>query len=194
MGQNLDARITRTDKMIKDAFLDLVDTIGFEKITVMNLTKKAMISRTTFYLHYMDKYDLLEQIENEILDGVKNIALDIPFDEIVTEGLSSKKPFSLLLKIYKYIEENQKIFKLLMCNNIDSSFYFKFHEAIRVVYNQNIDTNMTKIPENYALALIIGVHTSIINEWIKTGMKETPEEIVLMIVHLMHDAPKNLYK
>ena len=64
MSQNLDLRITKTDKIIKDAFLELADNIGFEKITVINLTKKAMISRTTFYSHYKDKYDLLEKFEN----------------------------------------------------------------------------------------------------------------------------------
>ena len=70
-----------------------------------------------------------------------------------------------------------------MCNNIDESFYFKFHEAIKTLYNKNIDTEMIEVPENYALALIIGVHTSIISEWIKSGMKESPEELVSMLIN-----------
>jgi len=45
--------------MIKDAFLELMGTIGFSKITVENITKKAFIGRNTFYLHYMDKFDIL---------------------------------------------------------------------------------------------------------------------------------------
>ena len=65
MDKNIDLRISRTHKMIKEAFFELMDSIGFEKITVQGLTKKAMISRTTFYLHYQDKYDLLDKIENE---------------------------------------------------------------------------------------------------------------------------------
>lgn len=174
MSQNLDLRITKTDKIIKDAFIELADNIGFEKITVINLTKKAMISRTTFYSHYKDKYDLLEKFENEILDGIKNIVTDDCYIENI---------FSFLIKIYQYVEEHKKIFKILLCNNIDESFYFKFHEAIRTLYNKNIDTEMIEVPENYALALIIGVHTSIISEWIKSGMKESPEELVSMLIN-----------
>lgn len=182
MSQNLDLRITKTDKMIKDAFIELADTIGFEKITVMNLTKKAMISRTTFYSHYKDKYDLLEQIENEILDGMKNEVLD-GIKNITTEYYSIDNNFSFILKIYKYVEKNKQIFKLLYCNNIDESFYFKFYGTLKTLYNNNIDTSMIEIPENYAINLIISVHTSIISEWIKSGMKERPEELISMFLN-----------
>ena len=108
MDSNVDLRISRTHKMIKAAFFELMETIGFDKITVQDLTKKAMVSRTTFYLHYKDKYDLLDQIENEILEGFQSMTGDLPLDEMVTKGLSDKKPFSLLLGIYEYVQENQQ--------------------------------------------------------------------------------------
>ena len=47
MDSNVDLRISRTHKMIKAAFFELMETIGFDKITVQDLTKKAMVSRTT---------------------------------------------------------------------------------------------------------------------------------------------------
>ena len=47
---------------------------GFEAITVSDLTKKADINRGTFYLHYKDKYDLLEQSEEEIFVELDRIA------------------------------------------------------------------------------------------------------------------------
>ncbi len=186
MNKNLDLRITKTDKMIRDAFLELIDTIGFEKITITNLTNKAMINRTTFYLHYTDKYDLLEQIENNILDELEKITSKISLD--------SEEIFSLLLKMYKYIEKNQKIFKLLICNNIDPSFYFKLNKIMKHIYYKNIDKDVIKIPEHYLLSLITGIHMSTINEWIKSGMKETPEEIVSILIYVIHNLPQKVYK
>jgi len=50
-----------------------------------------------------------------------------------------------------------------------------------------------RIPEHYAVAFTMGVQTSIINEWLKTGMKESPKEIVTMITSVMKDIPKNIY-
>lgn len=194
MDKNIDLRIARTHKMIKEAFFDLMDSIGFEKITMQALTKKAMISRTTFYLHYNDKYDLLDQIEKEILDGLKDIALDLPVNEMIKNGLSNEKSYLLLLNIYKYVKENNQFFRLIMSENGDPSFYYKWNETIKEIVSHNIDISRFKIPVHYAISFLIGFQTSIINEWIKTDMKETPEEIVKMITQVMHDFPKNIYE
>lgn len=170
-----------------------MDTVGFEKISVQGLTKKAMVSRTTFYLHYKDKYDLLDQIENEILDGFNNLVVDLPIDELVIKGFLSEKSFSLLLRLYDYVYENQQFFKLIMGTNGDRSFYYKLSEKMKFTVYQNISVISLKVPEHYVVAFIIGVQTSIINEWLKTGMKETPQEIVSMIIQIMRDVPKNIY-
>lgn len=63
----LDLRIKRTQNAIKESFFYLIKEIGFEKISVKNLTENAMISRNTFYLHYSDKYDLLKKICDEMI-------------------------------------------------------------------------------------------------------------------------------
>lgn len=194
MDKNIDLRISRTHKMIKEAFLELMDSIGFEKITVQALTKKAMISRTTFYLHYQDKYDLLDKIENEILDGIKNIALNLSMEDMIKNGISDGKPYLTLLNVYKYIKENKQFFRLIMSENGDLSFHYKLNETMKDVVYHNIGMHRLKIPIQYAIAFSIGFQTSIINEWIKTDMKETPEEIVKMITQVMHDVPKNIYE
>ncbi|MGN1123768.1 MAG: TetR/AcrR family transcriptional regulator [Eubacterium sp.] len=62
----LDLRIKRTQRAIKEAFFALVEEKGFEHISVKDITDKAMISRNTFYLHYSDKYDLLNKICDEL--------------------------------------------------------------------------------------------------------------------------------
>lgn len=63
----LDLRIKRTQNAIKESFFYLIKDIGFEKISVKNLTEHAMISRNTFYLHYSDKYDLLKKICDQMI-------------------------------------------------------------------------------------------------------------------------------
>lgn len=56
-----EARVLQTKRMIRDALTLLMEEKGFEGITVRDLAEKAAINRGTFYLHYKDKYDLLEQ-------------------------------------------------------------------------------------------------------------------------------------
>lgn len=66
----VDLRIKRTKKAIKESFFELIETKGFEHISVKDITDGAMISRNTFYLHYADKYDLLDKICNELMRGL----------------------------------------------------------------------------------------------------------------------------
>lgn len=58
----VDLRIKRTQKSIKNAFYELIEEKGFDHISVKDITERAMISRNTFYLHYNDKFDLLNKV------------------------------------------------------------------------------------------------------------------------------------
>lgn len=52
----------RTDDAIVGAFYELLETKGFDKISVSDIIKKAKVNRSTFYRHYIDKYDILDSI------------------------------------------------------------------------------------------------------------------------------------
>lgn len=65
MEQKSDLRVTKTRRLIKAAFLELVQARPVQKITVTELAKRAEISKGTFYLHYLDIYDLYNQMVKE---------------------------------------------------------------------------------------------------------------------------------
>ena len=194
MQKHTDLRVIRTRQMIKDAFLELMNTIGFSKITVENLTKKASISRNTFYLHYTDKYDLLDQLEAEMLNGVKDIITEMPIETIVVTGLNHERIFAVILRAFEYIKEHGTFFTLFMGDNGDPAFLNKLHETIKSVFVNKNMVSFLKIPEQYAIALIIGIQTSFIKEWINSGMKETPIEIVSIILSTVSDLPHKIFK
>lgn len=63
----IDPRTRRTRKLIIDSFLTLSSKYEFHEISVKDITEEAMINRATFYNHFIDKYDLLEQVISERL-------------------------------------------------------------------------------------------------------------------------------
>ena len=195
MEKDTDLRIIRTRQMIKTAFFQLISEIGFEKITVQNITKKAVINRSTFYLHYTDKFHLLNQLENEILEGLKEILSKTDFDPIL-KGVSDEKPFPHVIKVLEYVKENEQFFTLIMSSNGDPSFINKMGEIAKFVMYEKVLRkgmfNKLKIPENYLSSLLISIFTSFINEWLKTGLKETPYEVAHMVTTFLRDVPKNL--
>ncbi|MEV4311724.1 TetR/AcrR family transcriptional regulator [Actinocrispum sp. NPDC049592] len=62
-----DVRVRRTRKLLRAALVDLIGERGFERVTVGQITERAMISRAAFYRAYRDKYQLAEQVFDEAM-------------------------------------------------------------------------------------------------------------------------------
>lgn len=58
----IDSRVLKTEQAIKEAFMELVKEKGYNQVTVSDICKKSSINRNTFYLHYLDKDDLVVKI------------------------------------------------------------------------------------------------------------------------------------
>lgn len=61
----------RTRKKLMDAFWDIYCEKGIHQTTVGAVTKTACFNRGTFYEYFTDIYDLLDQLENDLLDSLK---------------------------------------------------------------------------------------------------------------------------
>jgi len=63
-----DLRVRRTRELFQQALIEGTVEKGFAALTVRDITRRAMMNRSTFYRHYLDKYDLLEQHLNTIYE------------------------------------------------------------------------------------------------------------------------------
>lgn len=71
MEKTIDPRILRTRQLIMDAFMQLVIEKDFKDMTIKDITERATVNRSTFYYHFLDKYDLLEKVlAEDVLNGV----------------------------------------------------------------------------------------------------------------------------
>ena len=68
-----DRRVRKTKQQFRQGLTDLMKMKSIKDITVKELTEYVDMNRGTFYLHYRDVFDLLEQMEQELLD--KMVAL-----------------------------------------------------------------------------------------------------------------------
>ena len=79
----MDKRVVKTRRNMTETFLDWFYKKDFEKITIKEIADAAEIERKTFYLHYLDKYDLLDAIVqkhfehlDEICEAKKDLGLE----------------------------------------------------------------------------------------------------------------------
>ncbi|MDN3232751.1 TetR/AcrR family transcriptional regulator, partial [Priestia megaterium] len=80
-----DPRILRTRQLIKDAFVELLEEIDLQKITVNRLAERATINRVTFYLHYRDIPDMLEKMADDMIEDISTIFNNTPTDQTSSE-------------------------------------------------------------------------------------------------------------
>ena len=63
----------KTKRIIQEAMVDLLHRESFDEISTVQLAKEAGISRSSFYTHYRDKYDMIERYQQEFFHKVEYI-------------------------------------------------------------------------------------------------------------------------
>ncbi len=188
-----DLRITKTKLALTNSLLELMESVGFEKISVQMLTKHAMVSRTTFYLHYLDKYDLLDKTEDEMLAKLQSIVF--PFISSIKEhGDFSKIPKLIIEPLYSFIAEHKDFFTLIFSDKGDPAFLNKFYETIKNTMMTFFEEKNFTIPSHYAISTIVSIQVSLIKEWLNSGMVESPAELADMVALLLSDVPSKLLR
>ena len=171
-------RKTSTKEAIKEALIQLLSEERFDTISISKLCKRAGINRGTFYLHYEDKYQMIDSLKSDILSQLYSF-----FEE---EGEYSKR--FMIAKFY-VLRANERLI-----NALTRSHYIDFRGAIREFITSIILSDKQKaatqrfleesfhIPQKYALEIFLSSVEGIISLWIAGGAQEEPEEITQMIL------------
>src|SRR5258708_27883336 len=105
-----DLRVRRTRKLLQQAFIELTVEKGFAALTVRDITERAMVNRSTFYRHYLDKYDLRDQYMNEIHE--------------LTASQDAPGPLNLL----KHIQQLAGFYRMMLGPQGDPRFAQRFRQ------------------------------------------------------------------
>jgi AcrR family transcriptional regulator len=69
----VDRRIAKSQEAIKKAVIELMSEKNFDDITIQDISDRANVSRGTIYLHYVDKYDLLDKLIGEHINEMREL-------------------------------------------------------------------------------------------------------------------------
>lgn len=173
-----DSSITR--KVISNGFKELMQKKPFEKITISDIANVCGINRQTFYYHFQDKYDLLNQIFcNEVI---------VPFANDLTVDNWSKN----LLNMLTVVSNNSKFYINALNTSYSSEFQKYMHRVSTKIFTEVIDDASGKrlIANNDKMFIAeffsYGIIGSVV-AWVTKGIKESPEVIVNHIVNLVND-------
>jgi AcrR family transcriptional regulator len=165
----IDGRVRYTRMVIKESLLHLLAERPIQKITVTDICKLAQINRATFYTHYRDAFDLLEQIENELFAEVSSM--------VMTED---KDPDRLTREIVRVIERNVELCRILFSENGDKMYLRRIIDSAREKtiadwHGQHPHATPQQLELLYTF--ITGGSVAMIEQWVRTGMQEPPLEL-----------------
>ena len=83
--------------------MELIETNEMNTISVSELAAKALVNRSTFYLHYSDVQSVATDIENEIAERISSSIDGFTLDDIYGSI------YSIFVKLTNRLEENRSI-------------------------------------------------------------------------------------
>ncbi|GAX46567.1 TetR/AcrR family transcriptional regulator [Pseudolactococcus reticulitermitis] len=165
-----DRRITKTRCAIEMAMSDLLKEKTFDQITTTELVKRAGISRSSFYTHYQDKYEMIDQYQRVFFAKIEAI-----FDENGTDIHNA------IFEIFDFLYQDSVLSALLSENGTREIHIYlrqKFKALLKTVISphlgrQTLDKVRIDYQTTYSAHAIFGM----VQLWIKRGKKESPREI-----------------
>lgn len=107
--QGLNSSSKKTRELIKKTFAELIkEKKKLSKITVTELVKRANITRSTFYTHYDDIYEVVNDYQLETIELLVS-------DDIVLTSIEDI--YNYYDDIFKCIKNNEDIYKMLLSSN-----------------------------------------------------------------------------
>lgn len=189
---NSNTATLKTKKKIKDALTDLIFEKGFNSITVKDIASRAKINRGTFYLHYTDKYDLLESLEEITISNLNNILLRQP-PLLVNNAISF--PYDNICEALRYIKSDFSFIKAISTPKGDPRFPLYVKQILLKLQEISLkNSNFLAKSKNieYSKNILVSSISSVIMLWIEKNGKESPEEVTKIISKIAEIAPQIL--
>lgn len=177
-------RQERTRRHFYEALIELIQKHGFQSITVKDIVERAGYNRSTFYIHFQDKFELADNLLEMMLDGLE-VAVGKPY--LFGEKVYTTKLKAPSFNIIHYIYQNRKFFELLTLDDTVPSLHTRMPLTITKIYmeqfkfetinNQPVNMDIFKHYTSYGFY-------GLMLQWITSGFEKSEEALIRDIIEL----------
>ncbi len=177
-------RVRWTQKLLREALIELIEEHGFDALTVGELTSRAMVSRAAFYRNYRDKYDLVEQIFDEIMITLQG--------SVATMG-SQQHPPQVWVRFFEHIEAYERLYRALLGSKGSPWFVRKIRSSLVELVKEHehipggphaADWSAFTFPDTLVPDLVSTMLVEAVTWWLEQGRPYTPTEIATRYARL----------
>lgn len=176
MEKKEDRRVAITKRMLKEALTEMLGEVDIYHVSIRELCQRADVNRTTFYKYYGSQFDLLADMENDLL---------VFLSKTITENAAD--PNRIIETACGYLEDHLEFGRLILNNNVDPLFPQKLfsltpiREAALDRFSGLQDETMVEYLYNY---ITYGVYR-IVCMWLNKEQRESPEKIAGMLLRFI---------
>lgn len=170
--KEIDPRIQKSKEAIRNALIKILSYKSLEEITITEIAKEANINRKTFYNNYENVYQVIEEIENDIVISFDNVLTKMNIKENLQHPLKIFEPLTTIIEtdFYYYIEwiQTQNIKDIQLISKITDSL------KQRVKATFPVNTFQDKFTMEFSIDYIIAGMMEGYKKWL-----QNPTEISL---------------
>ena len=179
MKENRRVRVTKM--VIRESLIELMQEHPISKISVKMICEAADINRSTFYAHYPDQYDLLDKIQQETANGIREQILGTRFFEQKEDSLS------VVTRVLEYAKANALLFKVLLSEDGGADFLSEIMLLAqkKVLEELRDDSNREPWILKYVELFAVSGVLSVIRRWLDDGCAEEPDVLAALVMDLV---------
>lgn len=176
----MDRRIIKSKQAIMSAFIKLMSEKDFEKITINEIAEEANVNRGTVYLHYQDKFDLLNQCIDTHLNELCESCLS-------DEDIGNIDPKASLLSTFRYLEQHAFFYSNMLTNKSMPVFRERILTLAIKQMEEHIDMTGSNqnIRKEMMVQYVASAAVGVMEWWIVNSMPYAAEEMAEQLWQLL---------
>lgn len=169
MNPASDPRPKRSRDRITKELFHLLEHHPFSAITVKMLADGASVNRSTFYAHFTDKYDLMDQI---VEDHMRLLVDAIRIHGVVPpESPSVEKVSRYFERLFIHIEQHEQFYRTMLLQGPIKTFISRFLDTLkenyRLVFKAHTVSETRRVDQDLLLNYVIGGQLGLLISWLR---------------------------
>lgn len=175
-----DRRVERTRRLLHRALMSLIVEKRYESITVQEILDRADVGRSTFYMHYRDKDELLAdglRHLNSLLDSAQSATA-------VPTGRSYEKIIGFSLVMFEHVAGHRKLLRALLDSSAESVVRRELQAVLTANVGREVEKEFQKrkrtalaLPPELLTHSLVSTYISLLTWWLNSKHPLPPKEM-----------------
>lgn len=171
-------RVLVTKKILTESLLQLMKEKPISKISIKEICDLSEMSRSTFYLHYQDQFELLTDIENEVLEK--------SFESLVDLG-GAFNTIESIEGFLNYVRTNKETFGVLLCQPDNADFQEAIINKIQAHVKDSVPDFEEMKTDKYLFVFLMNGSLNVLRAWIKNDFDMPIPDLAKLIYYSCHN-------